>query len=138
MSESEKSEKSAAGTPRNERENSARRGGPALEAAYQWLLWLTPAVEKFPRNFKFTLGDRTMATAIEVLDHLISATYSRDRLARLSAANLALERLRFFMRLASDLRIIDLRRYEHSARLTDEVGRLIGGWIKADRAAKTQ
>ena len=114
-----------------------RRGGPALEAAYQLLLWLTPAVEKFPRGFKFTLGDRTMSTAIEVLDHLVAATYSRERLERLSAANLALERLRFFMRLASDLRIIDLRRYEHAARLIDETGRLIGGWIKADRAAKT-
>ena len=117
--------------------DATRRGGPALESAYQLLLWLTPAVEKFPRNFKFTLGDRTMATAIEVLDHLVAATYSRERLARLSAANLALERLRFFMRLASDLRIIDLRKYEHAARLIDEAGRLVGGWIKADRAAKT-
>lgn len=117
--------------------DATRRGGPALESAYQLLLWLTPAVEKFPRNFKFTLGDRAMATAIEALDHLVAATYSRERLARLSAANLALERLRFFMRLASDLRIIDLRKYEHAARLIDETGRLIGGWIKADRAAKT-
>ena len=56
-----------------------RRGGPALEAGYQLLLWLTPAVEKFPRSYKFTLGDRTMATAVEALDHLIAATYSRDR-----------------------------------------------------------
>ena len=123
--------------PRNSKD-ATRRGGPALESAYQLLLWLTPTVEKFPRGFKFTLGDRTMATTIEALDHLIAATYSRDRVARLSAANLALERLRFFMRLASDLRIIDLRRYEHAARLIDETGRLIGGWIKADRAAKTQ
>lgn len=139
MKDSAKAEKSApAGTPLNEQASAARRGGPALEALYQLLLWLTPAVEKYPRNFKFTLGDRTMATAIEALDHLIAATYSRDRLARLSAANLALERLRFLMRLASDLRIIDLRRYEHASRLIDDAGRLIGGWIKADRAAKAQ
>jgi hypothetical protein len=121
---------------RNNHGGDTRRGGPALEAAYQLVLWLTPAVEKFPRSYKFTLGDRTMATAVEALDHLIAATYSRDRLNRLSAANLALERLRFFMRLATDLRIIDLRRYEHAARLIDETGRLVGGWMKADRAAK--
>jgi|GEM_PF-508603 len=121
---------------RNNIGGDTRRGGPALEAGYQLLLWLTPAVEKFPRSYKFTLGDRTMATAVEALDHLIAATYARDRLHRLSAANLALERLRFFMRLATDLRIIDLRRYEHAARLIDETGRLVGGWMKADRAAK--
>ena len=138
MNESAKGSKGTPeNTPRNEQGSATRRGGPALEAAYQLVLWLAPAVDKFPRNFKFTLGDRIIATAIEALDHLIAATYSRERIANLSAANLALERLRFFMRLASDLRIIDLRRYEHAARLIDETGRLIGGWIKADRAAKT-
>ena len=28
----------------------ARRTGPALETMYQFLLWLVPAVEKFPRG----------------------------------------------------------------------------------------
>ena len=69
---------------RNNHGGDTRRGGPALEAAYQLVLWLTPAVEKFPRSYKFTLGDRTMATAVEALDHLIAATYSRDPTALLS------------------------------------------------------
>jgi hypothetical protein len=37
------------------------------------------------------------------------------------------------VRLASDLRVLDLRRYEFAARSLDEVGRLIGGWIRTDR-----
>ena len=36
----------------------ARRTGPALETMYRFLLWLVPAVEKFPRRQKFLLGDR--------------------------------------------------------------------------------
>ena len=36
----------------------ARRTGPALERMYRFLLWLVPAVEKFPRRQKFLLGDR--------------------------------------------------------------------------------
>jgi hypothetical protein len=47
---------SRAGT--SEPSNIARRTGPALEAMYQLLLWLVPAVDKFPRNQKFVLGDR--------------------------------------------------------------------------------
>ena len=30
--------------------------------------------------------------------------------------------------------LIDARRYEHAARGLDEVGRLVGGWIKAQHA----
>jgi len=36
----------------------ARQTGPALEAHFQFLLWLVPTVEKFPRSQKFLLGDR--------------------------------------------------------------------------------
>ena len=42
-----------------------RRAGPALESMYRFVLWLVPAVEKFPRRQKFLLGDRLQATAID-------------------------------------------------------------------------
>lgn len=114
--------------------NNARRTGPALEAMYQFMLWLVPTVDKFPRARKFTLGDRIETTALDVMDGLIAATYTRGRDALLVQANLGLERLRFLFRLAMELRCIDTKRYEHAARSLDEIGRLVGGWMKAHRA----
>jgi hypothetical protein len=37
---------------------------------FQFLLWLVPAVEKFPRSQKFLLGDRIQAMALDVLEAL--------------------------------------------------------------------
>lgn len=116
-----------------ERQAAERSGGPALEAMYQFLLWLIPTLEKFPRSQKFQLGDRLQNESLAVLDRLIEATYTRERLALLRAANLGLEKLRFGLRLAKDLHHLDLRRYEHAARAVDDVGRLVGGWVKSDR-----
>jgi hypothetical protein len=116
------------------RQAAARAGGPALEAMYQLLLWLIPTLEKFPRSQKFLLGDRLQSEALAVLDSLISATYTREREPHLRAANLGLEKLRFGVRLSKDLRHLDLKAYEHAARVIDEVGRMVGGWIKRDRA----
>ena len=104
---------------------------------YQFLLWLVPAVEKFPRSQKFLLGDRIQQTALDVLERLITATYTRSRGNLLNEANIGIEKLRILFRLATDLRYVDLRRYEHAARRLDEVGRLIGGWMKANRAAQS-
>lgn len=87
----------------SESADNARRTGPALEAMYQFLLWLIPALDKLPRNQKFLLGDRIETTALDVLDALIAATYTRARDSKLSNANLGLERLRFFMRLSCDV-----------------------------------
>lgn len=93
-----------------------------------------PTVEKFPRSQKFMLGDRIQGTALDVLEALIEATYTRDRRAHLARANLGLEKLRHFFRLAIELKFLDGRRYEHAARTLDEVGRLVGAWAKANAA----
>lgn len=114
----------------------ARRTGPALEAMYRFILWVVPTVEKLPRSQKYLLGDRIQSTAMEVLERLVEATYTRDRVALLVQANLGIEKLRFLFRLATDLRHLDLGRYEHAARALNEVGRMVGGWKKVNDAAQ--
>lgn len=115
--------------------NAARRTGPALEACYQFILWLAPTVEKFPRSQKFTLGDRILGAAYDVLERLIEATYARSRRELLLKANLDLQKLRILCRLALDLGHLDTRRFEHAMRQIDTIGRLIGGWMKASPGA---
>ena len=56
----------------------ARTTGAALEAHYRFVLWLVPAVERFPRSQKFLLGDRIQTTAMDVLEQLVEATYTRQ------------------------------------------------------------
>ncbi len=43
--------------------DNSKRTGVALEAHYQFLLWLLPTIEKFPKSHKFTFGDRIENTA---------------------------------------------------------------------------
>ena len=114
--------------------NRARTTGAALEAHYRFVLWLVPTVERFPRKQKFLLGERIQATALDVPERLIEATYTRQRRGRLADANLGLEKLRFLFRLARNLRILDYRRYEYAARSIDETGRRVGAWNKAHNA----
>jgi len=117
----------------SEDRNQSRRGGPALEKAYRFVLWVVPALDKFPRSQRFLLGDRIETTALNVLEGLIEATYSKQVEPILRSVNLALEKLRFLFRLSKDLRYLDLKRYEFVAREIDEIGRLVGGWLKAAR-----
>jgi hypothetical protein len=111
--------------------DNSKRTGAAIEAHYRFLVWLVPTLDKFPRSQKFTVGDRIQALALDVLEALIAATYTRDRAQYLRQGNLGIEKLRFLLRLAAELRLLDRRRYEHAARMLDETGRLIGGWMKA-------
>ncbi len=107
----------------------------ALEAHYQFLLWLVPTLEKFPRSQKFLLGDRIQTTALAVLETLIEATYQRTRRALLASANLGVEKLRYLLRLCLDLGHLSTRRFEYAIRLLAKVGGRIGAWLKSDAHA---
>lgn len=115
----------------------AKHTGPALEKAYQFMLWLIPTIEKFPRSQRFLLGDRIQSAGLDVISSLVEATYTRNRAPLLRTVNVKLETLRVLLRLATDLELLDLRRYEHAARSIDEIGRLVGGWIKASDVPQT-
>ena len=118
--------------------DNSKRTGAAIEAHYQFLTWLVSTIEKFPKSHKFTIGDRIETLALNVLEALIEATYTKERTQHLRRANLGIEKLRFLLRLAADLRLLDRRRYEYAARTLDDTGRLVGGWLKADKASSSE
>lgn len=105
--------------------------------AYDITSWLLQQVNTFPRTHRFVLGDRIANTALDVLEGLVDASHLRDKRAVLSGINLKLERLRYLIRMSKDLEILSLRKYEHAAREINEVGAMLGGWIKQQRTRDT-
>jgi hypothetical protein len=72
-------------------------------------------------------GDRAAASA--------RAARRRDKRQALQAADEALEELRLLLRQGQALDLLTVGQYAHVVRLTDEVGRLLGGWRKSQARA---
>jgi hypothetical protein len=100
---------------------------------YDFMLWTTNHIVKFPRSHRFTLGARMESQLRRVLELLVRARYSPERVSVLREVNLELELMRFEFRFAKDLRCLPLDSYGHAARAVDEIGRLVGAWIKSSR-----
>ena len=105
----------------------------AVTKIYDVLKWLTPQVSKMPRAHKFTLGDRIINLGLDTLMLLVEASYTRDKLDLLRQANLKLEQMRSLLRLCKDLELFSLKRYGYISREINEVGSLIGGWVKQQK-----
>jgi hypothetical protein len=108
------------------------------EEAYQYLHWVTGIVVKFPKAYKFQIGDRIQDRSLDLLMLIVEATYNRDRAPLLRRAQIFLEQLRFLFRLSHDARLINEGGYEHAARQLDRIGRSLGGWQKAHNAQATR
>ena len=106
----------------------------AITKANDLLRWLLPALDKFPRTRKFTLGDRIENLALDVLTGLIQAKYQRQKAGTLAEVNLKLETLRHLIRLAKDLKCVSIKGYEHASKLLVDLGREVGGWLKQQRS----
>ncbi|MCX5742209.1 MAG: four helix bundle protein [Proteobacteria bacterium] len=95
------------------------------------LAWVVERVAKFPREHKFTVGDRLVETCLDVTCHLLDAAYRRDKQADQAAAQRGLVRARVLVRLARTLRCVSDAQHLHFATESDEVGRMLGGWQRA-------
>ncbi|MBM3459792.1 MAG: diversity-generating retroelement protein Avd [Armatimonadetes bacterium] len=102
-----------------------------ITRAYDLVRELTQRVVKFPRDFRFVLGDRILNNVYDLLDLLIEARYTRQKESALQRANLRLEQLRFQVRFAYDERFLSHSQYGSLCERVDEVGRLIGGWRRS-------
>jgi len=101
-----------------------------IEKFYQLMVWTVPKLGKFPRDQRFLLADKIQTIMTEVLESLIVAAYSKKKIAILREVNLKLEKLRFLSRLAKDLKYINVKGYHYFNNNINEVGRMVGGWIK--------
>jgi hypothetical protein len=93
-----------------------------------FILWLIQKIDKFPRSQKFVLGDRIEGMFLDILEILIEANYSHEKVDLLNKANLKLEKARYLIRIAKDLHYFNIKAYEFSSRSVNEIGKMIGGW----------
>ncbi len=104
-----------------------------IAKTYDFLMYLIPQVAKFPRSDRYLLGERLEQAVFDVFESLLSACYSRDKIASLQHANIRLEQARYYVRMCKDLKFINLHRYEVISKMMNELGVQLGGWIKQQR-----
>ncbi|MCK5015932.1 MAG: diversity-generating retroelement protein Avd [Candidatus Peribacteraceae bacterium] len=102
-----------------------------FQKSYDLTLRYYKETHEFPREYKFTIGQQMKETCLLMLDAIIDANALRDKKATLQMASKHLERLRVYTRLAYDLKVIGMKKYEVLSKYSDEIGRMIGGWMKS-------
>ncbi|MFH1162229.1 MAG: four helix bundle protein [Candidatus Jorgensenbacteria bacterium] len=82
---------------------------------------------------RYTVWQKSEETILEILEHILSASQAAkaDKPPLLQKASVKLNLLRVFIRLMKDARTLDNKKYTALESLVDEIGRMLGGWIKS-------
>lgn len=116
------------------------RGEPAALALRMedLTLWVLQRVTKFPRDHKFTVGDRLTETCLDTTALLVEASFVRSKLDLLASASRGLTRARVLVRLAQRLGLLSADQRAYFAGQTDELGRMLGGWTRSLQSRDTR
>jgi len=106
-----------------------------IQKLYDYIKWVSPLINRLPRDRKFTIGDRILNKLYSVLELLIEAKYSSYdiRIDLLKKANINMEIIRFYNRLLRDEDLWSVKRYQFALESVNEVGLQLGGWIRSKK-----
>lgn len=112
------------------KQNNANQETPLFTKTYDFLAWLVPLTDDFPRLYRHTVTKRLLDAVLNFLERLVDANNRRGRyrLTFLQEADAELDKARFYLRLAHHWRWLNASKYEHASLLIAELGRLLGGW----------
>jgi hypothetical protein len=90
------------------------------------------------RADRFSIWQKCENTILEIMDELLMATQlsKNQKLEKLENADRRLNILRMLLRIAKEIRTLNNNHYISLQIIVDEIGRMLGGWIKASRNDK--
>lgn len=102
-----------------------------LEHWYKTTDWILDKCDRFPKHTRFTIAGRLAALALDTLERITEAAYSKEKRALLTQVNLLLEKQRLLFRLCHDRRYLSPAQYEFIQSEINTAGRMCGGWLKS-------
>lgn len=89
-----------------------------------------PALAQFPKSEKFAIVADIKRCIDSIMEKAIEASKQYHKKTTLQEMDVELEKLRHYLRLSHELGFLPIKKYEMLSRMVDEIGRMLGGWIK--------
>jgi hypothetical protein len=82
---------------------------------------------------RFTIYERCENLLIDIIESFLEAGYAKtgNKVLILDKASVKLNALRLFIRLMKETYVIDMKKYLAIQEMIDEIGRMLGGWIRS-------
>jgi four helix bundle protein len=106
---------------------------PIFKKAYDLYKIIYQTRLSIPKQDRYVLWQKIETISIDVIEGIIeaSALYKEEKLDILKKISIKLNLMRVFIRLTYDNKLINEKKYIALQQNIDEIGRMLGGWIKS-------
>ncbi len=95
--------------------------------------------KSFPKQSRFTIGMKIDVLFLDIVELLFIASRlpKEQKLPYLNKASIKLDLLKFFLQIAWEIKAIDTKKYITLSEYLNEIGKMLGGWIKGLQQKQT-
>ena len=106
---------------------------PIFQKSYDLYKQLHDYRRVVPKQDRYTVFEKAEESLLSVISHIFRASTANkeSKLMILQRASTELNLLRVFVRLLKDIKAIDNKKYLLIQSEIDEIGRMLGGWIRS-------
>lgn len=97
------------------------------------IVYAFTALRQYPRSEKYGLAGGTKTAMYELLRLIIICNKKYYKKTTIQELDTQLDIIRSFVRMAHKMQYINFKKYEIWTSRLDEIGRMIGGWAKANQ-----
>jgi len=102
------------------------------QKTYDMIKYGNQCIIQFPKAERYALGSEIKQSMYKILRLIVVANKSRNKKPILYEIDVELDVIRTFIRLAADkdMKYLPLRKYENWGKMLNEIGKMLGGWMK--------
>ena len=104
---------------------------PVYKSSYDLLMEIFELVKHFPREYKYTVGEKLKDEALEMIMNIYRANTRQQKKDTLQNAREHLEVVRLLMRLTKDMKQININRFVDVNKKIEDISKQLTGWQKS-------
>lgn len=105
---------------------------PLVHKIYDFYKLFHEFIKLFPKIEKYSLGQKIENLTLDILEISLKTVYSpkQEKLSLLKEVDTKINLLKMLIRLANEIKVLDNKKYLISQEKLQEIGKMIGGWIR--------
>lgn len=107
---------------------------PLIQKICEFYRFFHESLKIFPKQEKYTIGQKIENTIVETLELILAAAYStrenKDTIIRKVSNKIDL--LKYLIRLTYETKSLNLKRYVALEEKLIEMGKMVGGWLRSN------
>ncbi len=111
---------------------------PIYKQTYDILLRTMVATKSFPREYKYTLGQKLKDELTELVVMIYRANSTINKKQHIESILERVQAIQLLMRLSHDIRVLPRSHYAALSEMTDMLGRQAQGWLKSSERGKSE